>query len=223
MRRAWLSLQQSLREEREAYHQGPGGGRQAPSKVTLASLPPAPSAPSLPQHLPQGQARREGPKKKKKEKKKPRKKKKETFSSSANLAPSFSIPVRTLRGSARARGGGGAAAGGAPRSGRWGAPRPVPVPAAPSRGPGRVGSAQRAVTQRTAPSGDAAGATVCNYPAKYRGELLSERGSGSSCGRTRYAPGTCPAPPRRIPLPPTLSRPDRLQPTPSKIHFSYKS
>lgn len=165
----------------------------------------------------------EGPKKKKKREKKNREKKKETFSSSANLAPSFSIPVRTLRGSARARGGGGAAAGGAPRSGRWGAPRPVPVPAAPSRGPGRVGSAQRAVTQRTAPSGDAAGATVCNYPAKYRGELLSERGSGSSCGRTRYAPGTCPAPPRRIPLPPTLSRPDRLQPTPSKIHFSYKS
>lgn len=106
MRRAWLSLQQSLREEREAYHQGPGGGRQAPSKVTLASLPPVPSAPSLPQHLPQGQARREGPKKKKKRKKN-REKKKRKLSPAPQTSPH---PSASRSGRSGARPGRGEAA-----------------------------------------------------------------------------------------------------------------
>lgn len=193
MRRAWLSLPQSLGEEREAYHRGrPPGTKQG--HLGFVSTP---RIPHLRCHNTFLKAKQGGK----------GKKKKQNFFQLHKPCPILQHPGPDAGRRPRRRGS-------PSRSGRWGAPRPAPVPAAASWGPVRAGSAHRAVTQRTAPSGDVSGASVCNYPAKYRGKLLSERGSGSSSGRTRYAPGTHlsrtapphPAPPDAFPAGPAPTR-----------------
>lgn len=72
---------------------------------------------------------------------------------------------------------------------------------------GALGSIRQAIIQQTAPSGDLAGASICNYPAKYRVNLVLERGPlqpGTSPGSTCAA---APAPAaHRAPLTPAAPR-----------------
>lgn len=95
------------------------------------------------------------------------------------------------------------------------------APTAPRVGSVGAGRIRQAIIQQTAPSGDLAGASICNYPAKYRVNLVLERGplqlggGGKPAEHLRRAPRRVPCPtpppPPRSPAPPP--QPDRLRPT----------
>lgn len=70
-------------------------------------------------------------------------------------------------------------------------------------------SIQQALTQQTTPSGDLDGVSICNYPAKYRVNLVLEPNQPGEHLRRSPQP-----PPRLRPCPaPAPTQPDRLHPT----------
>lgn len=74
---------------------------------------------------------------------------------------------------------------------------------------GGEGSIQQALTQQTTPSGDLDGVSICNYPAKYRVNLVLEPNQPGEHLRRSPQP-----PPRLRPCPaPAPPQPDRLHPT----------